>query len=147
MNMKLVIGAAVVLAMIYFFPAFKHMQSGRTISGSTTLEVKKSAMTVRRTMSTGDRNSFDMAFGILEKVKSAEGPDAFPKAVDGLEPQQVVELAREEVDKQIAAGSADFKRYASWEDMMTKLDAEAPKNVTHASTAPMRQSDRPTRPE
>jgi hypothetical protein len=147
MNMKLVIGATIVLAIIYFFPALKHMQAGREISGDTTMEVKKSAMTVRRTMSTSDRNSFDMAFGILEKLKSQEGPDAFPKAVDGLEPQQVVELAKQEVNAQIAAGSADFKRYASWDDMLTKLDAEAPKNVTHAVTAPLRQSDRPGRPD
>lgn len=147
MNMKLVIGATIVLAVIYFFPALKHMQAGRSISGDTTMEVKKSAMTVRRTMSTSDRNSFDMAFGILEKLKSQEGPDAFAKAVDGLEPTQVVELAKQEVNAQIANGSAEFKRYASWDDMLTKLDAEAPKNVTHATTAPLRQSDRPGRPE
>lgn len=147
MNKKLVIGATIILAVIYFFQALKHMQAGRALSGSTEQEINKSAMTVRRTMSTADRNSFDMAFGILKKLKSQEGPDAFAKAVDGLEPQQVVELAKQEVNAQIAGGSADFKRYASWDDMITKLDSEAPKNVTHAVTAPLRQSDRPGRPE
>lgn len=148
MNIKLMAGAAIVLAIIYFFPAFKHMQTSRALSGGTTLQVKQSAMKVRRNMTTSERNHFDTAFGILEKLKSEEGADAFPKAVSGLEPEQVVELAKQEVEAKIAAGHPDLKKYASWDDMITKLTAEPPKKGNHdgQAAAPIRQSERTARP-
>jgi hypothetical protein len=149
MNIKLMAGAAIVLAIIYFFPAFKHMQSSRAISGDSVVELKKSAMKVRKNMTTNERNSFDTAFGILEKLKAEEGDGAFVKAVSGLEPNQVVDLAKQEVDTKIAAGHPDLKQYASWDDMMTKLTAEAPKKGGHVAqeAAPLRQSERTGRPE
>ena len=143
MNIKLMSGVAIVLAIIYFFPAFKHMQSSRALSGDTPTALKQAAMKVRRNMTTSERNHFDTAFGILEKLKNEEGKDAFVEAVSGLEPNQIVELAKQEVDAKIAAGHPDLKKFTSFEDMMTKLTAEAPKKG--APTGPLRQSEREPR--
>jgi hypothetical protein len=146
--MKYIAGFMVILAFIYFFPAFMRMHGGNEINGSTATQVKKSAMQVRRTLSTNDRNTFDTAFGILEKIKSEEGEEAFPQAVDGLKAEEVIELARREVNMKIAAGHADFKEYASWDDMMSKLTVDAGKKPgqPHAPAAPLRQSERAPRP-
>jgi hypothetical protein len=146
--MKIFAGVMVLLAVIYFFPAFQQMQRGHAISGSTTEQVKKSAIQVRRTMATNERNLFDTAFGILEKIKSPEGPEAFPKAVSGLKPEEVVDLAKREVDIRIAAGDPDFKSYTSWDDMVTKLTSDTPKKSGHANATavPLRQSERTGRP-
>ena len=148
--MKIMAAIMAILAIIYFFPALMRMQSGHEINGSSTAQLKKSAMQVRRSMSTNDRNRFDTAFGILEKIKSAEGPEAFAKAVDGLEPEQVIELARHEVDIKIASGDPEFREYASWDDMVAKLTSDVHKKKTSGQSlqqgAPLRQSERPDRP-
>jgi len=148
--MKVIAGIMAVLAVIYFFPAFMRMQSGHEIKGSSTEQIKKSAMQVRRAMSTNERSLFDMSFGILEKLKSEEGPEAFANAVDGLKPEELIELAKREVDIKIATGHPDFKQYTSWDDMLTKLTTDGSKKKTsgqHAQpAAPLRQSERPGRP-
>jgi hypothetical protein len=148
MNIKFVVGAAVVLAVIYFFPAFQHMQMGRAISGSTLSEVKKSAVKVRRKMSTEERNRFDTAFGILEKIKGDEGQDAFVKSVSGLDSEQIVELAKQEVEGRIASGQPEFKQYSSWDDMIAKLTGESGKKGVHQGqdVNSARTFERPSRP-
>ncbi len=147
--MKILAGIMVLFAVIYFFPAFLHMQSSHELNGKSMEQLKKSAMEVRRSMSTGDRNTFDTAFGILEKLKSEEGPDAFAKAVDGLTPEQLVELAKHEVNVRIASGHPDFRQYTSWDDMVAKLTSDGSKKVSgqpQQPAAPLRQSERTGRP-
>jgi hypothetical protein len=146
--MKIMFAIMAVLALIYFSPALMHMQNSNEIHGSNALQVKKSAMQVRRTLPTKDRNQFDTAFGLLEKFKQEEAPDAFPKAVSGLSSDQIVELARQEVEAKIASGDPAFKNYASWDDMLEKIAAaDAPKKPAAAQPpVPLRQSERTGRP-
>ncbi|QSA97053.1 hypothetical protein [Methylococcus sp. EFPC2] len=144
MKMKYIAGVMAILAVIYFLPAYMRMHNANELSGGSTEQLKKSAMQVRRTMPTNDRTVFDMAFGILEKLKSEEGPDAFTQAVDGLKPDELIALARQEVNVKIAAGHPEFKQYASWDDMVEKLTAP-PKKPGQQAT-PLRQSERAPRP-
>lgn len=141
---RIIAGVMAILAVLYFLPAFMRMQGGKELNGSTTEQLKKSAMQVRRAMPTADRTTFDMAFGILEKIKSEESPEAFAQAIDGLKPDEMIELARREVNVKIAAGHPDFKQYASWDDMVQKLTASNKKSGQPA--APLRQSEREPRP-
>lgn len=148
--MKIVAGIMALLAFIYFFPAIMHMQTSHKIKGASTEQVKKSAMQVRRSMPTNELHIFDTALGILEKYKSQEGPEAFAQAVNGLEPLEVIELAKREVDSKIASGDPELKQYASWDDLVTKLSANGSKKKPSGSSpqqaAPLRQSERPDRP-
>lgn len=146
--MKILFALMAVLALIYFSPALMHMQNSNEIHGSNTLQVKKSAMQVRRTLPSKDRNQFDTAFGLLEKFKQNEGPDAFAQAVNGLSSDQIVDLARQEVKTRIENGDPAFKNYSSWDDMLEKIAAaDAPKKpATAQPPAPLRQSERTGRP-
>jgi hypothetical protein len=148
--MKIIAGIMVLLAVIYFAPAIMHMQTSHKIKGSSSEQVKKSAMQVRRTMPSNEMRVFDTAFGILERLKSQEGPKAFAEAVDGLSPDEVIELAKREVDIKIATGDPEFKQYASWDDMVAKLTADASKKGMPGQQSqhapPLRQSERPDRP-
>ncbi|MDD5033206.1 MAG: hypothetical protein PHE55_00480 [Methylococcaceae bacterium] len=147
MKIKIAFGFMAILALIYFSPVLMQMRNSNEIHGSTTKQVKKSAMQVRRNLANRDRNAFDTAFGLLEKLKSPEGPEAFAQAVGGLSTDQVVELARKEVNAKIAGGDPDFKAYASWDDMLEKIAAEdAPKKPNAHPPAPLRQSERTGRP-
>jgi hypothetical protein len=138
-----------VLAVIYFLPAF--MSQSKKINGISREAAYKSAIKVKRYMPTNDRVLFDTAFGILDKIKSKEGPDAFAKAVDGLKPSEVIELARREVDAKIKSGDPEFSQYTSWDDMIAKLvDNDMGLRRSGPSTQPatlLRQSERPARPQ
>jgi hypothetical protein len=146
MFVKIAIGVMIVLALIYFSPVLMHMQNGNQIHGSTNEQVMKSAMSVRRTLSTESRHAFDVAFGLLREFKAAEGGEnAFAQAVGGKSTDEVVELARKEVGMKIASGDPKFKEFKSWDDMLSKeAAADAPKKpgAVAQPPAPLRNSER-----
>ncbi len=142
--MKFIAGIMAILAVIYFLPAF--MQGSHEINGKSRETAYRSAIKAKRYLSTDDRVVFDTAFGILDKIKSQEGPDAFAAAVDGMEPEEVIELAKREVNAKLAAGDPEFKQYTSWDDMVGKLTSTGPKKHAGQAPAPLRQSERTGRP-
>lgn len=147
--MKFIAGLMVVLAIIYFFPAL--MSRTDEINGSTREGVYRSAVKVKRYLPTDERVTFDTALGILDKLKSEEGADAFVQAVSGKKPEEVIELARSAVNIKIATGDPAFKQYASWEDMLRKL-GEGPGSGSASKplrpdAPPVRQSERAGRPQ
>lgn len=146
--MKILAAVMAVLAVIYFLPAF--MTHSDTIHGATREAVYRSAIRVKRYLPTDERVTFDTAFGLLDKLKSTEGPDAFAKAVNGLSPDEVIELAKREVNIKIATGDPAFRQYGSWEDMLRKLSEgsmPAVESGPRPEAAPLRQSERPGRPQ
>ncbi|MGX2032885.1 hypothetical protein [Methylocaldum gracile] len=137
------------LAVIYFLPAF--MSRSDEINGTSREAVYKSAIQVKRYLNTDERVLFDTALGILDKIKSEEGPDTFVNTVDGKTPDEVIETAKQEVNTKIAAGHPDFKQYTSWDDMIQKLtngNRRKPSARPNASSDhSLRDSERPDRPQ
>ncbi|MGX2042012.1 hypothetical protein ACWJKU_18085 [Methylocaldum sp. MU1018] len=136
------------LAVIYFLPAF--MSRTDEINGVSREAVYKSAIKVKRYLNTDERVLFDTALGILDKIKSEEGKDAFVDAVDGKSPDEIIDMARQEVNIKIATGHPDFKQYSSWDDMIQKLTNSGRKPPVHSdasSALPLRNSERPNRPQ
>ncbi|MFZ4703776.1 MAG: hypothetical protein ACOYMG_27345 [Candidatus Methylumidiphilus sp.] len=145
--MKILFAVMVVLAVIFFAPAVMKRFNSTEIHGSTDKRVMQSTKDVRHNMATEERHTFDVALGLLQTFHAQEGENAFAKAVNGKSPVEVVEMAKKEVEAKIAAGEADFKQYASWEDMLSKKAAEdAPKKPGGQPSAPLRQSERTGRP-
>ncbi len=146
--MKILAAVMALLAVIYFLPAF--MSRTDSINGASREAAYKSAIKAKRYLNTDERITFDTAFGILDKLKSEEGPDSFTQAVNGLTPEEVIELAKREVNIKIATGDPAFKQYSSWEDMLRQL-SEGSRGSTDKSPrvehAPLRQSERPGRPQ
>ncbi len=146
--MKILAAVMALFAVIYFLPAF--MSRTDEISGGNRIAVYKSAVKVKRYLPTDERVLFDTALGILDKIKSEEGPDAFVAAVDGKSPEEVIEIAKHEVNVKIATGHPDFKKYTSWENMVQVLtDGEGKKSAkTEGEPAqPLRNSSRTGRPD
>ena len=146
--MKILAGFMVLLAIIYFLPAF--MQRTDEINGHSRETAYRTAIQVKRYMSTNDRVLLDTAFGLLDKIKSEEGQDIFIHTVDGKKPDEIIEIAKNEVNVKIAKGHPDFKKYSSWDDMMEKLTHGNEASSRHhgeASSQPLRSSVRPGRPE
>lgn len=147
--MKILAAVMALLAVIYFLPAF--MQRTSTISGASRIAVYKSAIKVKRTLPTDERVLFDTAFGILDKIKSEEGPDAFVAAVDGKKYDEIIEMAKHEVNVKIATGHPDFKKYSSWDDMvktLTEGETQRPSKSSNSDAAPpLRNSVRTGRPD
>jgi hypothetical protein len=137
------------LAVIYFLPAF--MSRSDEIDGTSREAVYKSAVKVKRYLNTDERVLFDTALGILDKIKTEEGPDAFVDTVDGKNPDEIVETAKQEVNIKIAAGHPDFKQYSSWDDMIQKLTSgNGRKPSARHNGSPdhyLRDSERPDRPQ
>jgi hypothetical protein len=142
--MKILAAVMALLAVIYFLPAF--MQRTDSINGASRVAAYKSAIKVKRYLSTDQRVLFDTAFGILDKIKSAEGPDAFVEAVGGKSPDEIIEIAKHEVGVKIAAGDPEFKKYGSWENMV-KMLTEGEKKPGAAESQPLRNSVRTGRSE
>lgn len=146
--MKVLAVVMAILAVIYFLPAV--MQRTDAINGANRTAAYKSAIKVKKYLSTDDRVLFDTAFGLLDKIKSEESPDAFVAAVNGKKSDEIIEMAKHEVNVKIASGHPDFKQYSSWDDMVSKL-TESNKKPGHTAESPdappLRSSVREGRPE
>ena len=142
--MKILFAVMAVLAVIFFAPPVLKRFNSQALHGSTDKRIMQSSKDVRHNMATEERHTFDEAFGLLQKFKMQEGENAFAKAVDGKSPEEIVDIARKEVEAKIAAGDPEFKNYKSWEDMLSKKAAEdAPKKPAGQQPPPqLRQSER-----
>jgi hypothetical protein len=120
-HMKILAAIMALLALFYVLPVA--CSKTHEINGASRKTAYQSAMKVKRYMATNERILFDTALGIVDKIKTEESPDAFADAVDGLTPEEVVDLAKQEVDAKIAAGDPRFSQYKSGEDMLHRLTA------------------------
>jgi hypothetical protein len=142
--MKVLAAVMALFAVIYYMSAFT--QKTGAISGRSRPAAFKSAKEVKRYMTPHEQHLFETSFWALMSIKSKEekkdGEDPFLEAVGGKTPEEVIELAKQEVNAKIASGDPDFKRYRSWEDL---IDEKKPGE--DESAQPLRNSSRTGRPE
>ena len=140
--MKLIFWVMGFLAVIYFMSAFTH--SSRGIDGSSQRSAANSVKKLKRYMTTQQQHIFETSYGVLGAIKSKEGPDVFLPFVDGKNPDEIIDLARVEVSKRIAAGDPDLVKYGSW-DNLVGLGTEAGNGNSDANqrtVQPLRNSTR-----
>ena len=140
--MKVIFWVMGLLAVIYFMSAFT--QTTKTIDGSNQRTAQNSVKKLKRYMTTQEQHIFETSYWALGAIKSKEGPDAFLPFVDGKTPDEIVDLARAEVNARIAAGDPDFTKYGSWDSLVGLGAANAPKAAggKPASVQPLRNSVR-----
>lgn len=143
--MKYVFWAMGLLAVMYFMSAFT--QNARGIDGSSQRSAANSVKKLKRYMTTQQQHIFETSYGVLGVIKSKEGPDAFLPFVDGKSPDEIIELARAEVAKRIAAGDPDLVKYGSWENLVGLGTENQGKNTDGkpSSAQPLRSSERSSR--
>lgn len=114
--MKFIFWVMGLLAVMYFMSAFTH--STRGVDGSSQRAAANSVKKLKRYMTTQQQHIFETSYGVLGAIKSKEGPDAFLPFVDGKTPDEINELARQEVTARIAAGDPELVKYGSWENLV-----------------------------
>lgn len=120
--MKYIYWLMAILALMYILPVIT--KSADSINASSVKTADKSALTVKKYLPADERVVFDTAYGIVKEIKMEEGgEDAFLSSVKGLTPQEVIELARKEVNARIAKGDGRFAGYRDWDEMIAKLTA------------------------
>ncbi len=127
--MKAVFALLILFGIIFVIPV---ACSGRgEIHGSSLRTAYQSARLVKNHIpDDSKRLEFQIAFGTLQKIKTEEGGTAaFLKAVDGKNAEEIIALAREEVNARIAQGDPRFAKYQSWDDMIVQLTKDTPKVI------------------
>lgn len=141
--MKILFWAMGLLAIIYFMSVFS--ASTKTIDGSNQRSAVTSVKKLKRYMTTQEQHVFETSYWALGAIKSKEGPDAFLPFVDGKTPEEIIELARTEVNARIAAGDPDFIKFTNWDTLVglgTTDNGGKGANGKPASTQPLRNSVR-----
>lgn len=118
--MKYLYWLMAILTVMYVLPVLT--RSGDSINASSMKTADKSAMAVTKYLIADERVVFNTAYGIVKELKMEEGgEDAFLSSVGGMKPQEVIELARKEVNARIARDDGKFAAYRDWDDMIAKL--------------------------
>ncbi len=145
--MKFLFWAMGLLAVIYFMSVFT--QSTHGIDGSSQRSAANSLKKLKRYMTTQQQHIFETSYGVLGAIKSKEGPDAFLPFVDGKSPDEIIDLARQEVSARIAAGDPDLVKYGSWENLvgLGTQPAGNPSGSRSEAVQPLRNSVRSGRDE
>ena len=140
--MKFIFWVMGLLAVMYFMSAFTH--STRGIDGSSQRAASNSVKKLKRYMSTQQQHIFETSYGVLGAIKSKEGPDAFLPFVDGKTPDEINDLARQEVTARIAKGDPDLVQYGSWENLvgLGKNPQTEGTDGRDANAPPLRSSER-----
>jgi len=127
--MKAVIALLVVFGIIFVLPV---ACSGRgKIHASSLRSAYQSARLVKNYIQDDSKRlEFQIAFGTLQQIKTAEGgTSAFLDLVDGKTADEIIALAREEVNARIAQGDQRYAKYQSWDDMIQQLTKNTPKVI------------------
>ncbi len=117
----------VLLAVIFVLPVT--CSGSRKIHASSLKGAYQSARIVKNYIrDDSERLAFQIAFGTLQQIKTEEGGEkAFLKAVDGKTAEEIIALAREEVNARIQKGDKHFAQYSSWDEMVQQLTKNTPK--------------------
>lgn len=140
--MKFIFWVMGLLAVMYFMSAFTH--STHAVDGSSQRSAANSVKKLKRYMTTQQQHIFETSYGVLGAIKSKEGPDAFLPFVDGKTPDEIIELARQEVTARIAAGDPDLSKYGSWENLVG-IGQEPQGTPKSGDNTPLRSSERTNR--
>ncbi|GAB6066903.1 hypothetical protein JCM13664_02210 [Methylothermus subterraneus] len=115
------------LAVLFVLPVT--CSGSREIHASSLKSAYQSARIVKNYIrDDSQRLAFQIAFGTLQQIKTEEGGEAaFLKTVDGKTAEEIIALAREEVNARIAKGDKRFAKYSSWDAMVQQLTQNTPK--------------------
>lgn len=95
---------------------------GEQINGHNTRTAYKSIKMIKNRLPTDNRIEYEVSFWTIRDSIKDDGE--FLTAVDGKNPQQIVELGREIYQKRKNEGFKDYEKFTSWEEMIAKFGKE-----------------------
>jgi hypothetical protein len=95
---------------------------GEQINGHNTRTAYKSIKMIKNRLPSDSRIEYEVSFWTIRD--SIKDDSEFLAKVDGKNPQQIVELAKEFYQQRKNAGSKEYEQYSSWEEMIAKFGKE-----------------------
>jgi hypothetical protein len=95
---------------------------GEQINGHNTRTAYKSIKMIKNRLPSDSRIEYEVSFWTIRD--SIKDDSEFLAKVDGKNPQQIVELAKEFYKQRKNAGSKEYEQYSSWEEMIAKFGKE-----------------------
>jgi len=125
--MKALIALIIILAIVFILPVTCSGR-GKMHASSLRSDYKSARLMKNYIRDDAKRLEFQIAFGTLQKIKTEEGgSSAFLDAIDGKTADEIIAMAKAEVDTRIAQGDKRFAKYKSWDDMVQQLIKNTPK--------------------
>lgn len=95
---------------------------GSQINGNSMKTAYRSVRMLKNRLPPEEVIAFEISFWSMRDVYRDNGE--FLDQVDGKTPQEIITIGKEIFQKRKAAGVADYVKYSSWEDMITKFAKE-----------------------
>ncbi|BCX89555.1 hypothetical protein MIN45_P1928 [Methylomarinovum tepidoasis] len=127
--MKSVIAVIIVLTVIFVLPV---ACSGRGKIHATSLRSAYDSIRKVKNYIQDDSKKleFQIAIGTLQQLKTEEGDTKlFLKTIDGKTADEIIALAKEEVNARILKGDPRYSKYQSWDQMVAELTKNTPRVI------------------
>ena len=95
---------------------------GNEIAGRSQSSVSKSARYIQERLPADKRLEFEVSFFAIRD--SFKDGSEFLKAVDGKNPEQIIEMGKTIYAERKSAGVAEYSKYATWEEMIANFSKE-----------------------
>lgn len=95
---------------------------GQQINGSSLKTVNRSVTSIKERLPLDQRIEFEVSFWTLrDEIRNNK---EFLDTLDGKTPDQLIELGKELFSKRKAAGTKDYEKFATWDQMIAQYTQE-----------------------
>jgi hypothetical protein len=94
----------------------------QSINGHTTRTAYRSIKIIKEKLPPDNRIEFEVSFWTIRDSKKSD--DEFLDTVDGKDPWEIIDMAKEVYKQRKASGFKPYEKYTSWEQMIAQFDKE-----------------------
>jgi hypothetical protein len=95
---------------------------GGTINGHTTRTAYRSVKIIKEKLPPDNKVEFEVSFWTIRDSKKSD--DEFLDTVDGKDPWEIIDMAKEVYQQRKSSGFKGYEKYNSWEEMIAQFDKE-----------------------
>jgi hypothetical protein len=95
---------------------------GQQINGHTTKTAYRSVKIIKEKLPPDNKVEFEVSFWTIRDAKTSD--DEFLDAVDGKDPWEIIDMAKEIYQQRKTTGFKGYEKYNSWEEMIAQFDKE-----------------------
>lgn len=110
------------LLLILSCVALTACSKGQEVSGHSIKTAYRSVKTIKEKLPPENRMEFQVSFWTIRDANKED--EAFLDAVDGKDPIEIVNTAKEIYQQRKASGFQAYDKYASWEEMISEFGKE-----------------------
>ncbi|NOU22887.1 MAG: hypothetical protein HOO93_14085 [Methyloglobulus sp.] len=93
-----------------------------TINGHTARTAYRSVKMIKERLPPDNKVEFEVSFWTIRDANSSD--DAFLDTVDGKDPWEIIDMAKEIYQQRKTSGYKGYEKYNSWAEMIAQFDKE-----------------------